>query len=196
MNTPTNIKGKGNWAGRLLHWLGWTPIYPETFHPKSVICVAPHTSNWDFIIGYLYYKAWGVGVTPRFMIKKEWFAFPFNLIFKPLGGLPVDRKKGSSSVDQAIEILNNSAQLHIGIAPEGTRRRREQWKSGFYRIAQGAQVPIDLAKIDYQRKEVGIIHTLNADNPNIDEAIKEIRRHFNSQMAKLPDNFADLHPDE
>lgn len=130
------------------------------------------------------------------MIKKEWFAFPFNLIFKPLGGLPVDRKKGSSSVDQAIEILNNSAQLHIGIAPEGTRRRREQWKSGFYRIAQGAQVPIDLAKIDYQRKEVGIIHTLNADNPNIDEAIKEIRRHFNSQMAKLPDNFADLHPDE
>ncbi|MDO5017398.1 MAG: 1-acyl-sn-glycerol-3-phosphate acyltransferase [Porphyromonas sp.] len=187
-----NSKTKKNFAGRLLSRIGWTPIFPTEAPDRSVICVAPHTSNWDFIIGYLYYKAWGTGLTPRFLIKKEWFVFPFNLLFKRLGGLPVDRKSGRSSVDQAIAMLKSSDKLHIGITPEGTRKRREQWKSGFYRIAKGADVPIQLAKIDYKNKAVGIIHTLRADNPDINEAIREIRSYFDSSMAKYPDHFADL----
>ena len=133
-----------------------------------------------------------MGVTPRFLIKKEWFTFPFNLIFKPLGGLPVDRKRGGSSVDQVVKLFEQADQLHIGITPEGTRKRRDRWKSGFYRIAQGAGVPIDLAKIDYKKKEVGIIASIMPDQTDIEEAIHKIRSYFDSSMAKFPAQFADL----
>ncbi len=192
MKAPDNITGKVNFWGRLLNWLGWTPLYPKTFQPKSVICVAPHTSNWDFIIGYIYYKAWGAKLKPRFLIKKEWFVFPFNVLFKSLGGLPVDRKSGSSTVDQAIALLKNATKLHIGITPEGTRKRREHWKTGFYRIAAEAGVPIELAKIDYKNKVVGVFHTIQTFGDNIEERVAEIRRFYNSSMAKYPKNFAEI----
>lgn len=191
MNTCTT-PSKMNLAGRLLHWFGWKPITSVPFEPKSVICVAPHTSNWDFIIGYLYYKSLGTGVTPRFLIKKEWFFFPFNLLFKALGGLPVDRKSGASSVEQAIEMLRSADRLHIAITPEGTRKPRERWKSGFYRIAMEAGVPIQLAKMDYQKKEVGIFQTIPATNPDVEASVLEIRKHYHSSMAKFPKNFIDL----
>lgn len=187
-----NINGKVNLWGRILSWSGWTPLYPETFHAKSVICVAPHTSNWDFIIGYLYYKAWGAKLTPRFLIKKEWFVFPFNFIFKALGGLPVDRKLGGSTVDQAIDLLKKAKSLHLGITPEGTRKRREHWKTGFYRIAKGAGVPIELAKIDYKNKVVGVFHTIQTFGDNIEERVQDIRRYYHSSMAKKPKNFSDI----
>lgn len=187
-----NLKGKVNFWGRLLDWAGWTPIFPDHFEPRSVICVAPHTSNWDFLIGYAYYKAWGVGIRPKFLIKKEWFFFPFNLIFKAMGGLPVDRKSGASSVEQAIEMLCKADTLHIAVTPEGTRKRRERWKSGFYRIAKGASVPVQLAKIDYMNKEVGVFLTLPPDKEDVDAAVVEIRRHYDSSMAKFPAKFADL----
>ncbi|WP_018357968.1 1-acyl-sn-glycerol-3-phosphate acyltransferase [Porphyromonas levii] len=193
MNAPkNNIQGKVNLAGRLLQWLGWKPITTTHFEPRSVVCVAPHTSNLDFLIGYLYYKSLGTGITPRFLIKKEWFFFPFNLIFKALGGLPVDRKSGASSVEQAIEMLRKADQLHIAITPEGTRKARERWKTGFYRIAMEAGIPVQLAKIDYSKKEVGIFLTLPADNPNVDAAVLDIRKHYHSSMAKFPKNFVDL----
>lgn len=183
---------KVNFAGKLLNWFGWKPITLEHFEPRSVICVAPHTSNWDFVIGYLYYKSLGLGITPRFLIKKEWFFFPFNLLFKALGGLPVDRKSGASSVEQATEMLRSAERLHIAITPEGTRKPRDRWKSGFYRIAMQAGVPIQLAKIDYQKKEVGIFQTLPANNEDVDAAILEIRKNYHGSMAKFPKNFIDL----
>lgn len=186
MNTPTNF------AGRLLKWIGWKSIVSEHFEPRSVICVAPHTSNWDLIIGYLYYKSLGTGIKPRFLIKKEWFFFPFNLIFKALGGLPVDRKSGASSVEQATEMLRTADQLHIAITPEGTRKPRERWKTGFYRIAMEAGVPVQLAKIDYRQKEVGIFLTFPTANQDVDAAVLDIRRHYHSSMAKFPKNFVDL----
>lgn len=181
-----------NFAGRLLKWLGWTPIYSEAVQPRSIIAVAPHTSNWDFIIGYIYYKSLGTGVTLVFLMKKEWFFFPFNYLFKALGGLPVDRKSGSTAVEQATEMMRNADEFHIAITPEGTRKPRERWKTGFYRIAMEAGVPVQLAKIDYSKKEVGIFATITTDNPDVDAAVLEIRKHFHSSMAKFPQNFVDL----
>ena len=165
---------------------------PPPASGSAVFIGAPHTSNWDFIIGYLYYKSLGTGVTPRFLIKKEWFVFPFNLIFKALGGVLVDRKSGASTGEQATEMLRTAAQLHIAITPEGTRKPRERWKSGFYRIAMEAGVPVQLAKIDYAKKEVGIFCTIPATNPDVDAAVVDIRRHYHSSMAKFPKNFVDL----
>lgn len=176
----------------LLGVIGWTPIYPNTLHPKSVICVAPHTSNRDFFIGYLYYRSIGRTRLPRFLIKKEWFVFPLNLLIKALGGLPVNRKAGGSTVDQAIQLLKEREHLHIGITPEGTRSYRENWKSGFYRIALGAGVPIDIAKIDYGRKEVGIIGSITPSG-DMEQDINAIRLLFTKDMARFPDKFCDLH---
>lgn len=182
---------KPNFWGCLLKKLGWTPIYPDHFPPKSVICVAPHTSNRDFFIGYLYYKSIGRGHGPRFLIKKEWFFFPFSLIFKALGGLPVNRRAGGTTTEQAIALLQEREHLHIGVTPEGTRGYSEQWKTGFYRIALAAGVPIEIAKIDYKRKEVGIIGCL-IPTGDTEEEIRSIRRLFSKEMARYPENFADL----
>lgn len=186
-------KNKNIWQ-RLLKSLGWTPIYPETLSPKSVICVAPHTSNRDFFIGYLYYRSIGKIQTPRFLIKKEWFIFPLNLIIKALGGLPVNRKSGSSTVDQAIQLLKEREHLHLGITPEGTRSYRDRWKTGFYRIALGAGVPIDIAKIDYGRKEVGIIDSI-IPSGDMERDIDAIRSLFTKDMACYPEKFCDIHCD-
>lgn len=176
----------------MLAWLGWKPIYPAVYQPKSIVAVAPHTSNYDFFIGYIYYKSLGSGQRPRFLIKKEWFFFPLNYIFKALGGLPVDRSSGASTVDQAIDLLKKADHLHIGVTPEGTRSRAERWKTGFYRMALLAKVPIELAKIDYKNKEIGIIETIQPHDGDIDDAINEIRSHFSKDMARFPQQFVDL----
>lgn len=182
-------KKKNIWAW-LLKLIGWKPIYPEKVTPKSIICVAPHTSNRDFFIGYLYYKSLR-GHSPKFLIKKELFFFPLNLILKRLGGVAVDRKAGGSTIDQTIQLLNESEHLHIGITPEGSRSYRDRWKSGFYRIALGANVPIDIAKIDYQKKEVGIFAQC-IPSGDLENDIKKIRRLFTKEMARYPEKFAEL----
>lgn len=175
---------------RILRWLGWTPLFPKKRLAKSVICVAPHTSNWDFFIGYLFYKAYDTTTTPRFMMKNELFVFPLSILIKAMGGLPVNRKSGASTLEQAIALLQKSEQLHIGITPEGSRSRREHWKTGFYRIALGAGVPIEIAKIDYARKEVGIIGCVTPKG-DMEQEIAEIRRYFSAEMARYPELYAE-----
>lgn len=184
------MKQKKNFWERLLRWLGWTPLFPKERLPKSIICVAPHTSNWDFLIGYLYYKAFDPKRTPRFLMKKELFFFPLSILIKALGGLPVNRKLGASTLEQAIELLKESDHLHIGITPEGSRSRRSHWKSGFYRIALGAGVPIEIAKIDYARKEVGVIGQL-IPSGDMEREIAEIRKLFSAEMARYPELYAE-----
>ena len=80
--------------------------------PKCIVCVAPHTSNWDFIVGKLFYTS--IGCNAGFLIKKEWFFFPFNLLFNWLGGVPVDRGKRTSVTDQMVERFKTSERFHSG----------------------------------------------------------------------------------
>lgn len=134
----------------LLRLAGWKlgPVVEDV--PKCVICVAPHTSNWDFLVGKLFYTS--IGRNARFLIKKEWFFFPFNLLFNWLGGVPVDRHKRTSVTDQMVEIFNSREEFQLAITPEGTRKRAEEWKKGFYYIAQKANVPILMAFWTIRRK--------------------------------------------
>ena len=126
---------------------GWKCVSTEGVDtPKCVVCVAPHTSNWDFIVGKLFYTS--LGYTAGFLIKKEWFFFPFNLIFKSMGGVPVDRGKRTSVTEQVAQMFNEREWFQIAITPEGTRKRVKEWKKGFYFIAQKAQVPIMVAYFD------------------------------------------------
>lgn len=175
-------------AQTLLKWLGWKALVPESRPLKSVICVAPHTSNIDFIIGKLYHNFTGVG--SHFMMKKEWFVFPLGHIFRAMGGIPIDRKHKMSLVDQVAETIRKAERFHLGVTPEGTRSKVAKWKTGFYYMALKAGVPIELAKIDYEQKEVGIFEIFNPTG-NAEQDIAYIHSRYNKNMARVPEYFSE-----
>ncbi len=157
--------------------------------PKCVICVAPHTSNWDFLVGKLFYTA--IGCNAGFLMKKEWFFFPFNLLFNWLGGVPIDRSKRKSVTEQMVEEFNRREKFQLAITPEGTRKAAPEWKKGFYYIALQAHVPILLAYFDYKKKEVG---TLGLFEPtgDVDADILAIRTHYRGISGCNPANFIEV----
>ena len=124
-------------------------------------------------------------------MKKEWFVFPLSYIFRALGGVSVDRSKKSSTVDLTVAAIRSHEDFNIGITPEGTRSHSDKWHTGFYRIALAAGVPIELAKIDYKRKIVGIFE-IYRPIADIKKGILEIRSRYSADMARWPSKFADL----
>ena len=173
----------------LLHRLGWTIGPTGENIPKCVICVAPHTSYLDFILGQLFYTA--IGRKAHFLMKKEMFFFPLNLIFKKMGGFPVDRSKSKSMTDQMAKLFDKCKSLHLAISPEGTRQKVDEWKKGFYYIALKAQVPIQLAYIDYQKKEMGFKGTFYPTN-NVEEDIYTIRSCYQGMYGRYQKKFGEL----
>lgn len=120
--------------------------------PKFVIIAAPHSSNWDFIIGIS--LVFAIGLDVRFIGKAEVFRGPLGWLMRWLGGLPVDRHRPEGFVEQIVAMFAEREQLVLAIAPEGTRKPVERWKSGFYRIATGAGVPIIPGFFDNEAKAV------------------------------------------
>lgn len=167
--------------------LGWKEIVTIPDIDKYVICAAPHTSNWDLFIGKLFYGT--IGRKTSFMMKKEWFFFPLGLIFKAMGGIPVDRKRKTSLVDQMAEEFASRKRFHLAITPEGTRKPNANWKKGFYFIAQKANVPIVLIGIDYSTKTI-TAEKMITPSGNIDQDIKDIKRYFTRFKGRIPANFA------
>ncbi|MDD2437268.1 MAG: 1-acyl-sn-glycerol-3-phosphate acyltransferase [Massilibacteroides sp.] len=173
----------------LLKLIGWKAVPIGKYVPKCVICVAPHTSNWDFILGKLFYLS--LGRKANFLIKKEWFFFPLNFLFNWMGGVPVDRNKKTSVTDQMVKAFNKRKQLHLAVTPEGTRQRVEEWKKGFYFMALNANIPILLAYFDYKKKEVGFKEMFYPTG-NATEDILKIRSYYNDVTARHPENFVKL----
>jgi 1-acyl-sn-glycerol-3-phosphate acyltransferase len=170
----------------LFRFLGWSSSLKEEILPKCVICVAPHTSNWDFIIGMLFYKS--IGGEPHFFMKKSWFFFPFNYILKSIGGIPVNRKKKTSLTEQMAEEFKKREHFQLAIAPEGTRKKTSKWKSGFYYIALEARVPITLAYLDYTRKVIGIFENF-IPTGNVTEDMEKIKQFYKNTSGKHPAKF-------
>ena len=166
--------------------IGWKSVLNVEIPSKCVFCVAPHTSNWDFILGIIFYKS--MGGTIHFLIKREWFFFPMNVIFKSLGGIPVDRSKKSFISEQMVTLFHSNAYFRLAITPEGTRKRSAKWKTGFYYIALNAGVPITLAYIDYSKKEIGVIKNFYPSG-NEKQDIEEIKQHYLHIRAKHPKKF-------
>lgn len=140
---------------------GWkkTPIQPVEAQ-RCVMIAAPHTSNWDIVFMSAAFHEMNVPL--KFTIKKEWFKFPFNLFFKPLGGIPIDRspkKAGDqrlSMVEAMAKLFENRSSIAVVVTPEGTRALRKQWKTGFWHTAKLAGVPICLGYLDYEKKVAGV----------------------------------------
>ena len=167
--------------------LGWRieNLQPEV--PKCIIAVAPHTSNFDFIIGKLAY--WALGRKSQFLMKKEWFFFPLGLIFKAMGGIPVTRSKHTSMTDTLAAEFAKHDRLQIAVTPEGTRKRVTEWKRGFYYIALKANVPIVLIGLDYKRKAAIFLDTFFPTG-DADADMAKIKSYYVGIEGKYPEKFA------
>jgi 1-acyl-sn-glycerol-3-phosphate acyltransferase len=138
----------------ILKTIGWRlEVPPKPWPDKYVMIVIPHTSNWDFPLGLLVRSA--IGEDVRYVGKDSLFKPPFGTIFRWLGGIPVDRSKRNNFVDAVVYTIRTNESMKICIAPEGTRKRVDKLKTGFYYIARGAEVPIILCKFDYGHNLVG-----------------------------------------
>lgn len=175
-------------SGWLLKLAEWRVDITVPDYAKCIICVAPHTSNWDFVLGKLAY--WSVGRKTRFLMKQAWFVWPLGYFFRALGGIPVPPKRGSALTEHLIEMFDRAQRLTLAITPEGTRSRTERWRTGFLRIAYGAKdVQIVLGAFDYKERTITITkHYVPTGDLDQDlERIKEYYRHFH---ARYPDKFS------
>jgi 1-acyl-sn-glycerol-3-phosphate acyltransferase len=159
--TPYPLQFKGSrLASAVLRLAGWTVRFEGLPGPQGVLVVYPHTSNWDFVVMVL--AKWSVGVPAAFWGKDRLFRVPlFGRWLRWLGGVPVDRTSPGGVTSQAIDMLRRCRDagdyFWLGLAPEGTRKYLPGLRSGFYRTALGAGVPLGLVKLDYGRREVVVL---------------------------------------
>lgn len=170
----------------ILRLLGWTYEAKTPDYNKCVLVVAPHTSNWDFIMGKLGY--WALGRNANFVIKRSWMFWPLSIFFNKIGGIPVDRSKANRFTDQIADLFYKRDIFNIAITPEGTRKPNPKWKRGFYVIAQKAKVPIVLVKIDYGKKEMSLFEEFFPTGNEHDD-IEAIKQRFKDVTPKNPENF-------
>ena len=171
----------------LLRLLGWRINVHLPDEPKVVIAAAPHTSNWDGVVGISAIAALGIRV--NWFAKDSLFRWPFRGVLMGLGGVPIRRDAPGGVVEQTARIFASRERIYVGVAPEGTRSRAPEWKSGFYRIAMATGAPILLAYMDYARREVG---TGPLIRPSGDYAadLATIQAWFRTITPRHPERFA------
>ena len=160
---------------------------------RCVLIAVPHTSNWDFLFAIATFKIMKINI--RFTIKKTWVKFPFSIISLPLGAISIDRtekdsnSKRKSMVDYMTALFSKNKDLVLIVTAEGTRKKVENWKSGFYYIAKNANVPIALGYLDYKNKIAGIREKLIYPT-EIKKDMKEIMEYYKNCNPKIKGNFS------
>ena len=161
--------------------IGWRVIGYLPKNEKYIIAVVPHSSYFDLIIAVLIRTYSGLKI--KFIGKKELFNPITSYLFKFLGGIPVDRTKKSNIVDEVVELFELGKIKILAIAPEGTRKRVEKWKTGFYYIALKAKLPILMVTFDYIRKEVKINNKFYPSG-DIDKDFIELKKKVNDVLVR------------
>ncbi|QIK82050.1 acyltransferase [Lysobacter sp. HDW10] len=154
--------------------------------PRAVLIGAPHSSNWDGIWGFAAKLALGLEI--RILAKKELFFWPAGPILRALGVIEIDRKAQGGFVGQTVEQMRNADSFWLGIAPEGTRKRVEKWKSGFWKIAHEAQVPVILEYFHYPEKVIGIGPTVILSD-DFESDMARIRSWYTAWQGKHRNTF-------
>ncbi len=170
-------------ARALLRLFGWRVDVPWPPFAKAVVVVYPHTSNWDFVIGYLAKTA--VGLPVLWVGKDTLFRWPVAGLLRRMGGIPVNRRERTGLTAQLAREFERRPRLWLAIAPEGTRAYVDHLKSGFYRLALEAHVPLGLAFIDYRQRVVGLdtYLTLTGDE---EADLARIRAAYAGKVARYP----------
>jgi 1-acyl-sn-glycerol-3-phosphate acyltransferase len=151
---------------------------------RCVVAMAPHTSNWDFVLGRLALNIYGVKA--KMLVKKELFFFPLGFFLKRMGAIPVDRKKKTNITQMVVDLYKKHDDLVILFTPEGTRSYQPNWKKGFYYVAQKAEVPILIAYIDYKKRTGGFGPEFTATG-DVDKDIETIKSFCRTITPKHPD---------
>jgi 1-acyl-sn-glycerol-3-phosphate acyltransferase len=173
-------------VGRLLMGLaGWRVEGAIPDIPRMVLIVAPHTSNWDFLTGLRVKLALHLG--GRFVGKHTLFRWPLGIFMRWLGGIPVDRSAAAGFVGEAARAVREAERMVLVIAPEGTRKRAS-WKSGFYRIALEAGVPILPCGFDYSRKVI-FFRAAFTPTGDYERDLATLRSYYRPEMALVPSNY-------
>ncbi len=141
-------------ARLVLKLCGWRVDHVPPPGPRCIVIVYPHTSNWDFPVGYL--ASLAMGLRAHWIGKDTLFRWPVGGMLRRMGGIPVDRSEPGGFVEAMAAEFRRRPRLVLALAPEGTRARAEHWKTGFYRLALAAGVPVGLAFIDWRRRVVGL----------------------------------------
>lgn len=198
MSTPELLPAAGAnvpalrsaWAQRLGLWLlqrlGWQVSGRLPDLPKMVVAVAPHTSNWDFIIALA--ASFALGIKISFLGKHSIFVWPLRSFLLRFGGIPVERSHAHGVVGQLVESFAREPQLILGIAPEGTRKKVTLWKSGFWQIARQAGVPILLVGLDFASKTV-VFGPLLTPGEDFAADLAQMKAFFCTMQARYPANF-------
>lgn len=176
-------------ARLFLRLTGWKFQGEIPVEQRCVLIAAPHTSNWD--LPYMLAFAWYCGIDINWMGKHQIFAGPQSRIMKALGGVPVRRDQKNDLVTQMVQAFDERDTLFLTIPPEATRQRAEHWKSGFYRIALAAGVPIIPTILDYRTKTGGFGAALHPTG-NISEDMDVLRATYSDCEGKYPENFGPI----
>jgi 1-acyl-sn-glycerol-3-phosphate acyltransferase len=175
---PLAPQTSGQWLRAFGWWLmqraGWRFEGQMPNVPKFVCIVAPHTSNWDFPIGLL--AKWALGFDSHWWGKHSLFIPPIGWFMRANGGIPVVRSSKNNSVERTIAAFHANDRFALTLAPEGTRTRVTEWRSGFWHVAKGAGVPICCVALDWERKVVRLGPTVDAAEEDPAEGIARIRR--------------------
>ena len=168
----------------ILTLLGWRLLDPPQRPARAVVVAYPHTSNWDALYAQLGKLA--LGLDAHWVGKDNLFRWPFAGILRRLGGIPVDRRASHGFVAQMAAQFAAHPDFLLVMAPEGTRKLTAGWKSGFYRIALEAGVPLILTTVNYARREVGILAYVElSGDPDAD--IATIAAHYAGRHGRNPE---------
>ncbi len=172
-----------------LYLTGWEAVGTKAADEKIVIVAGPHTSNWDLV--YLLAITCALDVKVSWIGKHSLFWWPVGPILRALGGVPVQRDRPERVVEQIVRTFDEAETLCLTITPEGTRSTARYWKSGFYRIAKAAGVPIQLAFADYARRRGGFGPAfMPSDDVRAD--MDKIRAFFADAVARHPDQVGEI----
>jgi len=178
------------WLARFIYFkiLGWNVVGNTNMSvntvKKSVVIAAPHTSWIDFPLGILVRTV--IGVKINFVGKKELFVFPVGWIFRVLGGAPIDRHTKENKVEAIAKLFETKEEFRMALSPEGTRKKVEKWRTGFYYIAKAAKVPIFMISLDFGKKENKISEPFY---PTEDKEVdfKFMKSFFKDAVGKVPE---------
>ncbi len=188
---PNNIPRANNvlaawFAQQALRISGWQVVGVIPDEPKLIFAVAPHTSNWDFILGLLVKYAFNLKV--NFLGKDSIFVWPFSIWLKSVGGIAVERSNAHGVVKQIVKEFSQQPQLILGLAPEGTRSKVGKWKTGFLHIAKQANIPVVPVQLNFKHKQV-MFFEKRMITAAIDDELQQMQNLFSADCAKKPQNF-------